>query len=116
MGNCRGRWERKAARGSRSQGKPWIPTVDNGTLLERATQVSHSGLFRQYWILMVLCRQGLGSSSINAKFLLQVSSLQFHACQGLVKLILIRCLKATNALLMAPKDKPRVCGRGPGSC
>lgn len=76
--------------------------------MERATQVSRSGLFRQYWILMVLCGQGLGGSSVN--------SLQLHACQGLVKLILIGCLKATNALLMAPKDKPRVCGRGPGFC
>lgn len=49
-------------------------------------------------------------STVNSKFWLQAISLQLHACQGLVKLILVGCLKATKALLMAPKDKARVCG------
>lgn len=84
--------------------------MDDGPLLERSTQISYSGLFRQYGILTVLGRQDLGGSTVN--FWLQASSLELHARQGLVKLILIKCFEVTNAMLTALKDKSRVCGRG----
>lgn len=80
----------------------------NGPLLGKPTHISYSSPFRQR--LVVLNRQDLGGSTINSKVSRQASSLQLHASQGLVKLILIRCFKATNPLKMVLKDKSRVCG------